>query len=191
MLLQEKKLIEFHCPDFIPLDQECKVYEGRIFYKIHAKISSFKVLMEIPTDFPRNVPRFKALQDSNWEMFNGATQELLDSFFDARKFDHVYSYILFFKGEFIRFMFSNNKNRPLGSKIHKISRLNEGNDLSLIINLAKHNSRGMWINKEMLISKSRWNLNRINSALELLEGEGIARKIESRSTGTRWYFPGA
>jgi len=183
MLLQEKKLIKFHCPDFSPLDQECKVYEGRIFYKKRAKISSFKVLMEIPTDFPENFPRFKPLQDT-------ISQDLLDSFSSTKKQEHVYSYILFFKGEFIRYMLSNSKNRSHGTKQQKFSRFNEKDDLSLIINFAKHNSRGKWINKEMLISRSRWNLNRINSALDLLEQEGIARKIASRSTGTRWYFPG-
>ncbi len=186
-LFEEKNLIELHCPDFVPLDQEFKVYEGNIFYKNQGKISKFKVLMEIPSDFPKNPPKFRALQDSNWKSFHPISSELEQNFFSSKSFVHACDYILYFKGEFLNFLLSDNGNHQ---KKQKKAKEKEISDLTQIIRLAKHNSKGKWINKEILISKSHWNLDRINNALNILENEGLARKIISRSTGTRWYFPG-
>ncbi|MHA1786226.1 MAG: hypothetical protein ACTSVY_03415 [Candidatus Helarchaeota archaeon] len=192
ILLEEKKLIEMHCPDFAPLDSEYKVYEGVIFYKLRGKVSAFKVLMEIPTDFPHSAPKFKALQKSTWHKIHPNSGELDHSFFEGNLFKHVYSYILFFKGQFLEFIHSNSKKMTSRtSSVMKAQQAGLADDLSYILTMARHNSQGKWINKEMLIERSRWNLDRINRALNILEQENIARKIVSRSVGTRWYFPGA
>ena len=147
--------------------------------------------MEIPTDYPVTPPRFKALQKTLWPKINRATQELDPNFFDGQEFAHVYSYILHFKGEFLTFMRSRIKKRQQDHINSLIARnRQESDDLSTILKLVRHNSQGVWINKEMLIARLGWDLSRINTALHVLEDEGIARKIESRSVGTRWYFPG-
>lgn len=190
-LLQEKALIEMHCNDFLPLDSEYKVYEGIIFYKLNGRVHNFKVLMEIPTDFPVSPPRFKALQKTKWPRINPATQELQEHFFAGFEFDHVYSYILHFKGEFLTFIRKWNEERQEDKyNLHFSRNKQASDDLSIILRMVKHNSQGQWINKEILMARLGWNLARIKDALQVLEAEGIARKIESRSVGTRWYFPG-
>ncbi|NHI92016.1 MAG: hypothetical protein EAX96_05895 [Candidatus Lokiarchaeota archaeon] len=191
MLLGEKKLIELHCNDFLPLDSECKVYEGIIFYKERGRVHNFKVLMEIPTDFPSSNPRFKTLQKTSWTQFIPSTQMLHPNFFNGHQYDHVYSYILQFKGAFFDYLRKREKKREIDQLSFYNSRNQQASDdLSLILRLVKHNSEGKWINKEMLISKYEWDLPRIHAALQVLEEENIAKKIDSRSVGTRWYFPG-
>jgi len=141
--------------------------------------------------FPAVLLKFKALQESTWEKFHPHTQELEHGFFAGSSHDHVADYILHFKGNLMHHLLSYKNANSKQSYKSSRARSQEKDDLSIIIHLARHNSQGKWVNKEMLIARSRWDLPRINAALDILVQEGMARKIDSRSTGTRWYFPGA
>ncbi len=66
-------------------------------------------------------------------------------------------------------------------------KIEDSNECVMVLELAKDKG---WINVEELVRKKKWDLKRAKKVLSNLEKEKIAKKIESPSEGTKWYFPG-